>query len=88
MVIIGPEDATGVRWGRRHPDAALTATAPSLAVLGAVLEGLRNNAESRVAMARAGAIAARKYFDPVQIRQQFVGLLRQAAGQAGYRTKS
>jgi hypothetical protein len=91
MVIIGPEDATGVRWGCRHPDAALTAIAPSPGVLGPVLEELRNDAESRVAMARAGAIAARKYFDPVQIRQQFVGLLRQAAGryhEAGYRTTS
>jgi hypothetical protein len=87
MVIIGPEDATGVRWGRRHPDAALTATAASTAVLGPVFEKLGDNADLRVAMARAGADAARKYFDPAQIRQHFVGLLRQAAGryrQAGY----
>ena len=90
IVIVGPEDATGVRWGRHHPDTALTATAPSSAVLGPVLEKLQNDAELRVTMARAGAVAARKYFDPVQIRQQFLALLRQAAGckwQAGCRTK-
>lgn len=86
MLLIGPDYATGMRWGQRHPEAALTATAPDATVLGSVLELLQNDHELRVGMARAGVAAAREEFDPVVIKQQFVGLLRQAAWGFGYST--
>lgn len=76
ILLIGPSDATGVTWGLKHRDAALTATAPDAEVIGSLLERLRNDAELRVAMARAGAAIARTDFDPLLIRRRFVDLLR------------
>jgi hypothetical protein len=88
MVIIGPEDATGVRWGRHHSEAALTATNPSPAVLGPMLEQLREDGEMRTRMASEGAAIARTDFDPIRIRRRFIDLVRRAAGDSAKKTNA
>jgi hypothetical protein len=82
MLLVGPNDATGVRWGQRHPEAALTATSPEPSVLAPLLERLRADGALRAALARGGVAAARTEFEPLRIRQQFVSLLRQAAARS------
>lgn len=82
MLLVGPEDATGVRWGRRHPAAALTATSPEPQVLAPLFEKLRTDGPLRAALARGGAELARTAFEPVRIRQRFVSLLGQVASRS------
>jgi len=79
MVLVGPDYATGIRWGKRNSDAALTATDPRPDTLAPVLEQLREDAPLRARMARRGAEIARSDFDPVQIKKKFVSLLCEAA---------
>jgi hypothetical protein len=76
ILIVGPEDATGVRWGQRHPEAALTATSPE--GLAPLLEKLLSDGLLRASLASGGAALARIEFDPIRIRRQFIGLLKQA----------
>jgi hypothetical protein len=77
MLLVGPESATGVRWGQRHPEAALTGTSPDS--VRPMLLRLRSDGDLRVRMSRAAQAAARAEFDPVLIRKEFVSMLRQAA---------
>lgn len=79
MLLIGPDFATGVRWGQRHSDVALTSTSPHPEILAPILERLRDDASLRVSMAKRGAEIARSEFDPVQIKNRFVSLLCEAA---------
>lgn len=80
MLLIGPHDATGVRWGQRHPEAALSVTSYAPQHVVPALERLRTDASLRVSMADASAWVARAEFDPLAIKRQFWSLLRQAAG--------
>ena len=79
ILIVGPEDATGVRWGQRHPEAALTATSPDSKGLAPLLEKLLSDGSLRTSLASGGAALARTEFDPIKIRRRFLGLLQQAA---------
>jgi hypothetical protein len=86
ILIVGPEDATGVRWGRRHPEAVLTATSPDPPELAPLLEKLRMDGSLRASFARAGAALGRLEFDPVRMRQRFQGLLQQGCLRADPRS--
>ena len=79
IVLSGPAYATGIRWGERHPLATVTCRSPAAAVLGEALVALRREDDRRVAMAGAAAETARREFDPIRIKQDFVSLLAQAA---------
>src|SRR5262249_54587562 len=79
ILIVGPEDATGVRWGQRHPGAALVATSPDLQRLAPLLEKLLSDGSLRASLASRAAALARIEFDPIKIRRQFLGLLQQVA---------
>ena len=79
MLVVGPEYATGVRWGLQHPQAAVTVRSPEPHAVGPVLQRLRDDGALRVSLARGAADAARQEFDPAEIRKAFVSQLRQAA---------
>lgn len=81
IVVAGPEDATGVRWARRHPEAATAAGSPAPNDLGRALAELRTGGARRSSMAEAAAHIARAEFDPKVIREQFWDHLRAAAGE-------
>jgi hypothetical protein len=90
MLLVGPSDATGVRWGNLHSSAALTCSSPVASDLAPLLERLRDDAEVRVNMGSAAARIALDEFDPVRIRARFTQLLTDAAhvGPAGTREVS
>ena len=79
LLLVGPDYATGIRWGQRHPLAALTSTTPEPSAVGPLLERLRTDAALRTSLAENAVAAAKAEFDPVKSREQFVALLRQAA---------
>jgi hypothetical protein len=71
MVMVGPEHATGIIWGREHPAAAIVETDPQLASLPGLLACLRQDPAKRTEMAAAAAHAASMEFDPQVVRQRF-----------------
>jgi hypothetical protein len=78
ILIAGPESATGVRWGMRHPEAALVATDPAISNVGPILERLRDDSALRSRLAAGGAALAQSEFEPRAARNRFLGLMRQA----------
>ncbi len=78
MLLCGPADATGVRWGLRHPDAALVATDYSPATIVPLLNCLRVDAARRVTLATAGRTLAAQQFNPTEVRTRFRELMVQA----------
>ncbi len=80
IVVTGAEVATGMKWARRHPEAAVTCTSARPEVLGPVLEKLRDDAGLRVRLAAGSAQAAVEEFDPQKIRAAFHRCLVEAAG--------
>jgi hypothetical protein len=79
ILIVGPEYATGVRWGQRHPEVALTSTSPDSQALAPLLDKLRSDKLLRASLASGGAALARTEFEPINIRRRFICLLQQAA---------
>jgi hypothetical protein len=77
ILVTGPAYATGYRWARRHPEAALCAS--DEAELRAVLETLRQDGARRVQLATEAVRLARAQFDSAKIRTDFVSRLRLAA---------
>ncbi len=75
VLVSGPAYATGVKWGIKHPDAAVTVTDASVESLIAAVTRLREDADLRVRLA-GGTAAANADFDPALIRAQFVQTLR------------
>jgi glycosyltransferase involved in cell wall biosynthesis len=75
VVISGPEYATGVRWGLRHPDATLTVAAGSADQVRAAFERVRDDAALRRRLAEAARRAGDADFDPQRIREGFMGAL-------------
>jgi glycosyltransferase involved in cell wall biosynthesis len=71
IVVTGPDVATGLRWAQKHPEAALTATAPMPDILVPLLDRLRDDCDLRVQLAAGAARAARDEFDPGRIQGQF-----------------
>jgi len=81
IVVIGPGDATGLRWAREHPEAAIALESPGTEPVASVIGELARAGERRLAMATAGARIAREEFDPVRIRRDFWEHLWQATGE-------
>ncbi len=77
MIFSGPEYATGVRWAKAHPKAALVAA--SELDLTRVLRRLREDSGLRIALAAEGAKTGRMEFAPGEIRSRFWQILQSAA---------
>lgn len=75
MVMVGPDYATGIIWGREHPAAATVECHPQLGTLRAKLERLRQEPELRTSMASAATQAAMEEFNPCRIRERFHAVL-------------
>lgn len=82
VILAGPPDATGVKWGLRNPDAAVVLSRNDPAEWAAALRSLRESPEMREAFARNAVAAGRRDFDPAAIRGEFISLIREV-GRAG-----
>jgi hypothetical protein len=83
VAITGPAYATGVRWGMRHPDAALTIADDAPEQVAAAFARLRGDAGERQRLAGGAISGGDADFNPVTIRTKFIETLRAAASGAG-----
>jgi glycosyltransferase involved in cell wall biosynthesis len=81
-LITGPGYATGVRWGLRHPDAALTLANERPEQILEALVGLRESASLRQQLATGAVSAGDRDFDPGRIRSIFIEALQSVARRA------
>ena len=79
VAITGPREATGVGWGLRHPDAALTIADETPGQIRDAFVALRADGDSRYRLAAAAHRVGDADFDPVRIRDGFFEALRMAA---------
>ncbi|MFA5411464.1 MAG: glycosyltransferase [Candidatus Omnitrophota bacterium] len=80
VLIIGPEYATGVKWGLNHPGAAAVVTENNPLAWIRAFHRLKESAALRQGLAREAAVAGRRDFAPQVIRRQFLQALKEAAG--------
>jgi glycosyltransferase involved in cell wall biosynthesis len=78
VLISGPRQATGVKWGAAHPAAALTVADDTVDDLVRAVVRLRDDASFRTGLAAASAGGGRE-FEPETIRRVFIDVLRWAA---------
>lgn len=78
VLITGPADATGVKWGLKNPGAALTVSDDSVVDIRDAAARLRTDANLRTTLA-TDSRGGNRDFDPVAIRQQFIQVLRDVA---------
>jgi len=83
VLVTGPTYATGLRWAAAHQSGCVALTDPTIDEFAGVLGGLRDNADRRVALGRAAADLARRYFEPQTVRAKFREFLVRAAASAG-----
>ncbi len=81
-LITGPAYATGVRWGLRHPDAAVTLADERPEQIHEALVGLRASASLRQQLATGAVSAGDCDFEPRRIRATFLDTLRMASRRA------
>lgn len=81
VIIVGPPGATGVKWGLRNPGAALTMTRDDPDEWEATLRRLKDRPDQREALGREAVVAARRDFNPVAIREDFVRHVREAVAE-------
>lgn len=79
VLITGPSYATGVRWGLRHRDAALTLADESPEQVRDALVSLRRDHHRRRHLAASATSAGDADFDPARIRASFFDALQAAA---------
>jgi len=79
VLITGPAYATGVKWGANHADAVVTVPDDDISAIREAVVRLREEDVLRIALA-AQSRGGDRDFDPVAIRGQFLGALREAAG--------
>lgn len=79
VIITGPEYATGVRWGLRHPSAVLTCAKPDLGLHIELLNRLRSDASLRASLAEAGWCAGLEDFDPNVIKNKLLKRLQEVS---------
>lgn len=78
MLLSGPPTATGVRWGMRHPEAAVVVTEPGTPACTATLESLRSDDALRERLAAGSAHLAVSEFEPGAVRRRFAEMMRKA----------
>lgn len=78
VLISGPRQATGVKWGMAHPAAALTLADDTVDDLVRAVARLREDANFRTSLAAASAGSGGE-FEPETIRRVFVDVLREVA---------
>jgi hypothetical protein len=78
VLISGPRQATGVKWGMAHPAAALTLADDTVEDLVRAVGRLREDAAFRTGLA-AAAVGGGVEFEPATIRRLFLDVLRWAA---------
>jgi glycosyltransferase involved in cell wall biosynthesis len=78
VAITGPSYATGVRWGIRHPQGALTVADSTPERIGEAFTRLRDDAAMRMQLAAGAREAGDADFDPARIRDIFFATLRDA----------
>jgi hypothetical protein len=79
LLIVGPSDATGVRWGQQHQESCITIDQKDHPMLSNELENLAADSIKRTALARSISKIAKQEFSPDRARSQFVQYLREAA---------
>lgn len=78
VLITGPANATGVKWGLRHSSACLTLADDTTERLTDAVQRLRTDGDYRVGLASAVRESDRE-FDPLAIRRQLLDTLRSVA---------
>lgn len=81
VLITGPADATGVKWGVAHSASSLALPDATAADILAATERLRTDSALRTALA-AGSQSGSRDFDPAAIRAQFTQVLGDVASVA------
>jgi glycosyltransferase involved in cell wall biosynthesis len=76
VLIAGPPDAAGVRWGLENGGAGLVLNERSLPAAQQALRDLRETSSRRQELAAGALAAGSAQFDPVRIRETFVGVLQ------------
>lgn len=82
VIVAGPPEATGVRWGAAHPTAIITVMEADAAVLARHLVQLRDDTSYRLRLAAESVSAGNREFDPRRIREQFYAALNEARARA------
>ena len=82
VIITGPYDATGMKWGMTHPRACISIETGPTERWQTELTRLRDDAEYRLALAQGAADASGQELDPERIENGFLSKLREL-GKAG-----
>lgn len=77
LIIWGPEYSSAIEWAR-DKNVALCITDPDPICFRKTVESLASSPDEHRRLVRASAEAAKLYFDPVKIREEFVKILRNA----------
>ncbi len=76
MVMVGPDYATGIIWGKEHSGVALVETHAQLDTLRSQLLALMQDPVRRESLADSAAKVSVVEFDPVSIRKTFMCFMR------------
>jgi glycosyltransferase involved in cell wall biosynthesis len=72
VIVTGPTYATGVRWAKNNPDAALLIESNSRTAVSKALQRLRDSTKLRMELSSHAFASGNRDFDPVHIRKSFV----------------
>jgi glycosyltransferase involved in cell wall biosynthesis len=75
IVMVGPDDATGVRWAKGNAKAVHLLPAGEPEKWTAVLQQLTSSAQLRSSLGQGALEAGARDFDPVHIREKFLSAL-------------
>lgn len=83
IVMVGPDEASGVRWARRNPEAVLMLSAADPGLWAAEFRRLAADPRLRSSLGAGALAAGARDFDPLLIRGKFQNALS-ATCRAGY----
>ncbi|MCX7593414.1 MAG: glycosyltransferase [Fischerella sp.] len=76
--IVGPEYATGVRWGLQNSDSVLTTTVNHITAWTDALKQLKESSYLRETLSLGAVVAGKRDFDPETISKQFLTSIQEA----------
>jgi glycosyltransferase involved in cell wall biosynthesis len=79
ILIAGPKETLGVKWGLNHPQASLVVTENEPAAWTAALVRLKESAQLRESLSRHAVLAGARDFDPLMIRERFLAHLKEVS---------